>query len=512
MNPFFQQIQQLWARQSFVGRLVLGGATTVLVLVVGVVGFWASQTNYAVLYSGLPTNEAAAITQKLDADRTAYKLSSDGTTILVPIENVQKTRMNLAVAGLLNGTEKGYEIFDSMSLGATPFQQNINLVRAIQGELAKTIMTLEPVAHARVHIVQPETNVFIRDEKPVTASVVVKVRPGASLGRDATQGIVALLAGSVKGLTTDNVTVLDTDSRVLSEKRKSAQGMASTDQLSHQLEVESHLVAKAQEILTRALGGPGRAVVRVTANMSFRHVTESSEKFDPEGKVITHESVSSSKTTSPGGPRGPAGTASNLPPAVAAGAGAAAAGPSANEEVTESKYAVSVVNRTHEEQLETINRLTVAVMLIPPVPVDETPLEESLGISPAEVGLLVKRAVGFQEGRDEIQVAIGRPVAATPEDVAIDQQIIAVQAWQGYGSVAKASSLGVAAFSLLIIGLMSLRSKPAPKTSPTPALATTDAAELADLQAVAGAIKAWLEEPATIRMDRSKAPPAAAAR
>ena len=494
------------------GRLVLGGATAVLVLVVGAVGFWASQTNYAVLYSGLPTNEAAAITQKLDADRTAYKLSSDGTTILVPIENVQKTRMNLAVAGLLNGSEKGYEIFDSMSMGATPFIQNMNYVRAIQGELAKTIMTLEPVAHARVHIVQPETNVFIRDEKPVTASVVVKVRPAASLGRDATQGIVALVAGSVKGLTTDNVTVLDTDGRVLSEKRKSAQGMASTDQLNHQLEVESHLAAKAQEILTRALG-PGRAVVRVTANMSFRHVKESSEKFDPEGKVITHESVSSSKTTSPGGPRGPAGTASNLPPAVAAAAaGAAAAGPSANEEVTESKYAVSVVNRTHEEQLETINRLTVAVMLIPPVPVDETPLEESLGISPTDVGLLVKRAVGFQEGRDEIQVAIGRPVAAAPEDVAIDQQIIAVQAWQGYGTVAKASSLGVAAFSLLIIGLMSLRSKPAPKTSPTPALATGDAAELADLQAVAGAIKAWLEEPATIRMDRSKAPPSTAAR
>lgn len=510
MNPFFQQIQQLWARQTFMGRLVLGGATTVLVLVVGAVGYWASQTNYAVLYSGLPSNEAAAITQKLDADRTAYKLSSDGATILVPVENVPKTRMNLAVAGLLNGSEKGYEIFDSMSLGATPFHQNINLVRAIQGELAKTIMTLEPVAHARVHIVQPETNVFIRDEKPVTASVVVKVRPGASLSRDATQGIVALLAGSVKGLTTDNVTVLDTDSRILSEKRKSAQGMASTDQLNHQLEVESHLVAKAQEILTRALGGPGRAVVRVTANMSFRHVKESSEKFDPEGKVITHESVSSSKTTSPSGPRGPAGTASNLPPAVAAAAGAAAAGPSANEEVTESKYAVSVVNRTHEEQLETINRLTVAVMLIPPVPVDETPLEESLGFSAAEVGLLVKRAVGFQEGRDEIQVAIGRPVAAAPEDVAIDQQIIAVQAWQGYGSVAKASSLGVAAFSLLIIGLMSLRSKPAPKTSPTPALATADTAELADLQAVAGAIKAWLEEPATIRMDRSKAPSAAA--
>lgn len=492
------------------GKVTLGGATGVLALVVGAVGYWATQTNYAVLYSGLPTNEAAAITQKLDSDRIAYKLSSDGTTIFVPLENVQKTRMNLAVAGLLNGSEKGYELFDSMSMGATPFIQNMNYVRAIQGELAKTIMTLEPISQARVHIVQPEPNVFVREEKPVTASVVIKIRPAASLGRSATQGIVALVAGSVKGLTTDNVTVLDTDGRILSEKRKSAQGMASTDQLNHQLEVESHLASKAQEILTRALG-PGRAVVRVTADMSFRHLKESSEKYDPEGKVITHESVSSSKTTSPAGPRGPAGTASNLPPAGPPVVGVVV-GPSANEEVTESKYAVSVVNRTQEEQLESINRLTVAVMLIPPVPVDETPLEESLGFSATDVGLLVKRAIGFQEGRDEIQVAIGKPVAPPPEEMAIERQIVAVQAWQGYGTVAKASSLGVAALSLLVIGLMSLRSKPAPKPSTTPATATGDAAELADLHAVAGAIKAWLEEPATIRMDRGKVPPSPAAR
>src|SRR5437016_3341853 len=104
MNSFFQQIQQLWARQGRMGRLVLGGATGVLALVVAAVGFWATQTNYAVLYSGLPTEEAAAITHKLDEDRTVYKLSSDGTTILVPTEKVQKTRMGLAVAGMLKGS------------------------------------------------------------------------------------------------------------------------------------------------------------------------------------------------------------------------------------------------------------------------------------------------------------------------------------------------------------------------------------------------------------------------
>ncbi len=510
MNPLFQQIQQLWARQSLTGRIILGGATAVLALVVVGVGFWASQTSYAVLYSGLPTEEAAAITQKLDADRTIYKLSSDGTSILVPTDRVQKTRMSLAVAGLLQGSEKGYEIFDTMSMGATPFVQNMNYVRAIQGELAKTIMTLEPVVHARVHIVQPDPSPFVREEKPVTASVVIKTRPGAALNRSATQGIVALVAGSVKGLTTDNVTVLDTEGRVLSERKKSAQGMASTDQLAHQVEVESLLAAKAQEILTRLLG-PGRAVVRVTADMSFKHVKEMSEKFDPEGKVVTRESVSSSKTTSPGGPRGPAGTASNIPPVPPNAP--PGGGPSANEEVIESEYAVSHVNHSQEEQQETINRLTVAVMLIPPIPVDETPLEESLGITPHEAGLLVKQAIGFKEGRDQIQVSIGKP-AESPVEAALDQQIVVAQTWQNYGTVAKASSLGIAALSLLAIGLISLRRKPSPRPStPAPAFSTgTGAAELNDLHAVAGTIRAWLEEPATLRMDRNKSTPAVAGR
>ncbi len=513
MNAFLQQIQQLWARQTFMGRVILGGAASLLALVVVGVGFWANQTNYAVLYSGLPTEEAAAITQKLDADRTTYKLSSDGTTILVPTDRVQKTRMSLAVAGLMKGSEKGFEIFDTMSVGTTPFVQNMNYGRAIQGELAKTIMTLDPVAHARVHIVQPDPSPFVREDKPVTASVVIKTRPGATLSRSATQGIVALVAGSVKGLATENVTVLDTEGRVLSERKQSKQGMASTEQLAHQLEVESHLAAKAQEILVRLLG-PGRAVVRVTADMSFRHVKETSEKFDPDGKVVIRESVMSSKTTTPGGARGPVGTASNVPPSGPPPAAAAVpSGPSANEEVIESEYAVSRVSHAQEEQLETINRLTVAVMLIPPIPVDDTPLEESLGITPTEAGLLVKQAIGFKDGRDQIQVSIGKP-SESPVEAALDQQIITAQNWQSYGSVAKASSLGIAALSLLAIGLLSLRRKPtAGPSTPAPAFsAGTGSGDLNDLHAVAGTIKAWLEESPTIRMDRNPATRGAASR
>lgn len=502
MNAFYQQLRDLWTRQSRMGRLLLGGATGLLALVVVAVGYWSTQTNYAVLYSGLPTEEAAAITHRLDSDRVTYKLSSDGMTILVPTEKVQKTRMELAVAGLTHGSEKGFELFDSMSMGATPFVQNMNYVRAIQGELAKTIMTLDPVAHARVHIVLPDPSPFVREEKPVTASVVIKTRPGSSLNRATTQGIVALVSGSVKGLTVDNVTVLDTEGRMLSEKRMSANGKASTEQLAHQHAVEADLVAKAQEVLMTILG-PGRATVRVTADMTFRHVKETSEKFDPDGKVIFRESVTSSKTTAAGGPRGPAGTTSNIPPGTPGGA--AGNGPSANDEATESEYLVSRTNHSQEEQQETINRLTVAVMLIPPVAVDETPLKESLGITEAEAGELVKQAIGFKTGRDQIQVSVGKPVEA-PEDAVIDQQIFTAQNWQNYGNVAKGSSLGVAALCLLMIGVMSMRRKQPAPTAPAPALsiAATGTGDLEDLNAIAGTIRSWMEESATIRLDRTK--------
>lgn len=506
LQQFTQQLQQFWSRQSLAGRVVYGGITLTLMALVGGVSYWASQTEYSVLFSGLPAEDADAIVQKLEADRTSYKLTSGGSTILVPSDKVYKVRMTLVAAGLPQGSGKGFELFDQMSMGATPFVQNMNYVRAIQGELARTIMTLEPVAHARVHIVQPEPTPFVREEKPVTASVVIKTKAGATLSRRATAGIVALVAGSVKGLTAENVTVLDSDGQVLSEKHDASRGSASSDQLAYQRDVESHLASKAQEILSRLLGH-GRAVVRVTADMSFRHLKETSEKFDPEGKVVTRESLTSSKTTTAAGTRGPAGAVSNIPPGQAAGP--SGVGPNKNDETIENEYAVSKVNRQLEEQQGNIDRLTVAVMLIPSPTDADTPPEETLGITPAEAKELVKQAVGYKEGRDQIQVSIGK-VAEAPADAAFDAGFLAMQQWQNYASIVRASSLGVAAFALLAIGLVSLRRRPVSGPVPTgPAFASGGMAasgdELTDLQAVAATVKAWLEEPATIRLERDAA-------
>jgi len=496
------QFMQFFLKLTPLVRVAYGGIAALLVLLVAGVGYWSSQTQFAVLATQLAPEDAAAIVKKLEADQTKYKLSGDGTSIMVPSDRVQNIRMNLVASGLPQGSGKGYELFDTMSLGTTPFVQNLNYVRAIEGELARTIKQLQPVAEARVHIVQPEPTPFVREEKPVTASIVVKTKPGASLSRASVASIVAITANGVKGLTAEHVTVVDTEGRILSEKRD-PRGMASNDQLAYQRDVEAHLAENAQEILTRLLG-PGRAVVRVTAEMSFRHLKETSEKYDPDGKVLIREQTMQSKSSMNGGAKGPTGAVSNIPPAPGNGA-ASGAGPSKNDETTESEFAVSKVNKSQEEQQGAIDRLTVAVMLIPAPSVGDTP-EESLGITPDEAKALVKQSVGFKEGRDQIQVSIGKSPAEASDATAASNVVALAPVGTGHGrdfvSLLRNSALGLAALIAAAIAVVAMRRrKAAPALQPAMAAASADPSmdELTDLHAIAMTIKAWLEEPDVIR-------------
>lgn len=513
----FAQLRQFWMNLSTVAKVAYGFAAVLLVTAVTGVGYWSTQEQYAILFAKLPPEDASAIVEKLKADQISHKLSLDGTTISVPVDKVPGTRMNMIAAGLPQSGGKGWELFDSMSMGTTPFVQEMNYNRAMQGELQRSIMKLDPVAEARVHITQPDKTPFVRDEKPVTASIVIKTKPGMVLNRAATNAIVKLTAGSVKGLTADNVTVVDTEGRVLSETRDARGGMASGDQLAYQREVESHLADNAQDILTRLLG-PGRAVVRVTADMSFRHLKEFSEKFDPEGKVVHRQSVMSSKISPAGaGKGGPVGAASNIPGQQTNGgpngngASNGNGGPNKNDETIESEYLVSRTNLEKLEQQGLIDRLTIAVILIPPKGDGDAP-EDVLGITPDEAKELVKQAVGYKEGRDQIQVSIGKGVgepAAGPEAVALQGDAVAAVPLvsEEYISIVRYSSLGLATLIAIAIAAKMIRRRSAKLSSAAPAFAGMSAdpqhtpEELADLHAVAATIKAWLEEPNVIRFE-----------
>jgi flagellar M-ring protein FliF len=299
---------------------------------------------------------------------------------------------------------------------------------------------------------------------------------------------VALVAGSVKGLTPENVTVVDSKAHVLSERPDPSGGLVSSKQREYQREVEADLARKAQEILNRALG-PGQAVVRVTAVMKFQHVEEQSDKVDPDARVAIRESTTSSKTTSPAGPRGTTGAVANVP-------GAQPAmpkddGPLKQDETSESNYAISSTKRQLVENQETIERLSVAVILMPISDNPDADPEEALGITAAEAEKLVKQAVGFIEKRDEIHVSIGKP-SAPETDLVEEPAFVAAQRWQNYINLVKASALVIAALAGLVMVAMMFRSKPTTPSQDAKSSEPASVQELLDVGAVVSTLKSWL--------------------
>lgn len=309
-QQFAEQLRQVWLGTSVAGRLGFVVLTAVCAAAISGVGYWAAQPDYHQLFSGMSAEDAGAVTAKLHAKGIPFQLSAGGTTISVPAALVQQVRVDLAVAGLPAGGTKGYELLDESPLGVTPFLQHVNLGRAIQAELAKTIMQIEPVESARVHIVRPEPTPFVRDQKPTTASVVLKLKPGTTLSRSVAAGIVSLVASSVEGLSPDGVTIMDTTGRVLSGPKGDKAGAVASLQLEHRRETEAYLASKAEEMLSVLLG-PGRAIVRVTADINFKRLREKREQIDPESRVVTRERTTQKKSTANSSARGAAGATSN---------------------------------------------------------------------------------------------------------------------------------------------------------------------------------------------------------
>ncbi len=187
-------------------------------LIVGavVVANWVKSVNYAVLYSNLEPAEAGDVVNQLTEQNVSYKLTDNGTTIMVPSDDVYKIRINLASQGLPKSGNVGYAIFDKSNLGMTEFLQNLNFRRALEGELMKTIMQLSGVEAARVHIVMPKDRLFKEDQKEATASVVLKLRHNGGLSKSQMAGITHLVSSSVEGLKPSNISILDYDGNLLS--------------------------------------------------------------------------------------------------------------------------------------------------------------------------------------------------------------------------------------------------------------------------------------------------------
>lgn len=315
------ELTEIWremSRNRKIGLLAL-----VVAAITGLVFFlaWSQAPDYAVAFTNLNTEDAAAITSYLKENNIDYELTDNGTSISVPADQVHQIRLDLASKGLPGQGTVGMELFDSTNLGMTDFVQQVNYQRALEGELARTISSLNNVRSARVHIVIPQPTLYTDEEQPTTASVVIELESGQSINKEQVQAISHLVSSAVEGLSPENLTIVDMNGHVLADgandTSNSAVAVSSTQQEA-QRNYERDLELRIETMLRNVLG-PNKAVVRVNSEMNWDQIETESETYTPapEGSVLRSSRViteyyNGDGTTTGGIP----GTASNIPDAA----------------------------------------------------------------------------------------------------------------------------------------------------------------------------------------------------
>jgi flagellar M-ring protein FliF len=308
------QLRDIWKQLGVSQRISILSATLVLAAGLVALAFWSSRTEYSLLYGKLSDGESARVIAALDDAKVPYKIGGGGSSILVPADKVHLMRMQLAGRGIPRaGDGVGFEIFDKPNFGISDFVQRANFIRAVQGELARTIAQLDEIESARVMIVLPENRLLLDKDKHPTASVFVRVRGNTQLQPQAINSIRFLVANSVEGLKPNHVSVVDNLGNVLSENAEndSLTGLTST-QLATRRNLEQYLGKKAQDMLEKVLG-PGQAIVRVSAEINFDTITRVEEKFDPDGQVVRSQTKNDENNDSvtAGATSGPVGISAN---------------------------------------------------------------------------------------------------------------------------------------------------------------------------------------------------------
>ncbi|WP_125614253.1 flagellar basal-body MS-ring/collar protein FliF [Specibacter cremeus] len=277
---------------SFAQRTLAILAVAVLVLGTVALTAWLTKPTYSPLFSGVSAADANSIVSQLKTDNVPYQLANGGSTILVPDAKVYDERLKAAAAGLPSATTGGYSLLDNMGVTSSEFQQNVTYKRAMEGELAKTIMAMDGVANASVKLAIPEKTVFTSTKTDPTASVFVETTPGAQLGDNQVNAIVHLTSSAVEGLKPANVSVVDAKGNVLST------GGATGSADKQATDYEGRVSADVQAMLDRVLG-PGKSTVSLTATMdkTSSDIVKESFKAPAGGAPALNESSSSQKST-----------------------------------------------------------------------------------------------------------------------------------------------------------------------------------------------------------------------
>lgn len=372
-------------------------------------GMKMSAEPMALLFADIAPEDAAKMTGALDAMKINYQLKGDGTTILVPESSVLKLRMALAAKGLPAGGTVGYEIFDNAdALGTTSFLQNINHLRALEGELSRTIRSIDGIEAVRVHLVLPERELFSRDKREPSASIVLKVN--GSLTNSQVKAIQQLVASGVEGLTPGHVSIVNEHGKLLaSGMGDDNQSMVSSSIDERRSSYEQRLRTHVEDIVSRVVG-VDKARVEVTAQMDYNRVTQTSDSYDPNGQVVrSTQTVEDTSNNTDGKDTQGVSVSNNLPnPGASSGDNGSVSRQQSNRNEETVNYEISRTTKTEVLEPGSVKRLSIAVL------VDGTYTKGADGKSVytprsakeiSQIEALVKSAIGFDSARgDQIQV------------------------------------------------------------------------------------------------------------
>ncbi|SFL72051.1 flagellar basal-body MS-ring/collar protein FliF [Pelosinus propionicus] len=366
MADWKEQSLRLWQNLGKKERyMILGSAILIFAIILAWSFWWGGRPDLVPLFTEMEAKDAGEVSAKLKEMKVTHEIGGNGNAIMVPAKDVYRIRLDLASQGLPRGN-KGFEIFEQSKFGATEFQNKVNLVQALQGELARTIEQLSEVEKARVHIVLSEDSLYKKNEKPATASIMLKLRTGAQLSKEQIKGVVNLVAHSIQGLKPENITVVDQLARVLNEENDS-NGVSGANVTLTQIEmtkkVQDGLQKDVQSLLEQVLGA-NKAAARVNVELSFDQRVVDRQTFEPvvddKGIIRSSQEMNENfKGSAPNTPGGVPGTTTNVPGYVTA---------NTNQSNYEKKEVIRnyEINETKEKVVATpgsIKRLTVAVLV-----------------------------------------------------------------------------------------------------------------------------------------------------
>ena len=425
MGSFLQTLQKL-------GPARLGAIAVALIFVVGFFIFVATRLttpSMGLLYGDLDVKDSAQVVAKLDAMNVPYELRGDGTSIMVPQDQVARLRLTMAETGIPHGASIGYEVFDKPEgLGTTNFVQGINEMRALEGELARTIGTISVVETARVHLVLPKRELFTRDRQEPSASIVLKIRGNTTLAKGQVAAIQNLVATAVSGLKPNHISIIDQNGNLLArgtdDPNQAFSGSSTAEE--QRVAYENRLSRSVEDMLDRSIGF-GHVRVDVNADMDFDKVTTNQESYDPDGQVVrSTQTMTEANQDNDAGDQ-PVTVQTNLPDGQTAQGGAGAGTKSKhnrNEETTNYEITKKTTSQTREAGV--VKRLSVAVLVDGTYKPGEKGVRDYQARSPEELAQLTKlvqSAIGYDEKRgDKVEIVNLR--FAAPDDEAAEPPAI----------------------------------------------------------------------------------------